>query len=63
MRLTTDDLEALARLYGATVAQLQGPPDLAVLTRRMERAQNVLAALSDEDLDRWLGIGESLARK
>lgn len=63
MRLTTDDLEALARLYGATIAQLQAPPDLAELTRRMERAQNVLAALSEEDLDRWLAIGESLARK
>lgn len=63
MRLTTEDLQALATLYGATITQLQGPPDLARLTERLERAQAVLADLSDEDLDRWLAIGESLARK
>jgi transcriptional regulator with XRE-family HTH domain len=63
MRITTEDLQALAALYGASIAQLQGPPDLARLTARMERAQAVLDNLSDEDLERWLALGESLARR
>lgn len=63
MRLTTEDLEALATLYGASVAQLQAPPEAASLVARMERAQAILSELSPEDLERWLAIGESLARR
>lgn len=62
MRLSTKDLQRLAEVYGATVAQILTPPEVAALTARMERAQSILSGLSDEDLERWLAIGESLSR-
>ena len=63
MKLKTEDLQRLAEFYGASVPQLLGPPEVEKLTARMERAQEILALLDEDDLERWLGIGESLARK
>lgn len=63
MKLSTEDLEALARIYGATVHQVQMPPEAAQLISRLDRAQTIMDGLSPADLERWLGIGESLVRK
>lgn len=63
MKLSTEDLEALARIYGATVHQVQMPPEAAELVARLDRAQSIIDGLSPDDLERWLGIGESLVRK
>ena len=61
MRLTTEDLEALASVYAVSVNRLMAPPDAERLVDRMERAQSILDKLSERDLERWLAIGESLA--
>jgi transcriptional regulator with XRE-family HTH domain len=63
MKLSTADLEALASLYGATVHQLQMPPEAADLVARLDRAQAILAGLSKEDLDYWIGMGERLLNR
>ena len=63
MKLTTEDLESLAKIYRATTTQIQTAPDAAELVSRMDRAQKILTGLTHEDLERWLSIGESLARK
>lgn len=63
MKLSTEDLEALAHLYSATVNQLQMPPTVAEMVARMDRAQAVLAGLSKEDLDAWISMGERLLNR
>lgn len=63
MKLSTADLESLARLYGVSVNQLQMPPEQAELVARMDRAQAILSGLSKDDLDYWIGMGERLLRR
>src|ERR1700722_20138453 len=63
MKLSTEDLEALARIYGATVHQVQMPPEAAELVSRLDRAQSIMDSLNPTDLERWLALGESLVRK
>ena len=63
MKLSTTDLEALAKLYGVSVSQLQMPPEAAELVARMDRAQVILSGLTKEDLEYWIGMGERLLRR
>jgi hypothetical protein len=63
MKLSTADLENLARLFGATIHQIQNPPDAANLVRRLDRTQEIIVGLNETDLERWLAIGESLLQK
>ncbi len=63
MKLNTEDLQRLAEFYGASIPQLLAPPEVEKLTARIGRAQGILAALGEDDLERWLAIGESLAKK
>jgi hypothetical protein len=63
MRVSAADLERLAAHYGVTVPQLLAPPEAAGAGQRLDRIQRVAEGLSSEDFDRWLALGESLARR
>ena len=62
MKLTTADLEALARVYGATVSQLTAPPATAELVKVLDRVQGIVDGMSPDVLERWLALGEDLKR-
>ena len=63
MKLTTTDLAALANVYRASVSQLQAPPAAAALISRLDKAQQILSGLSDDDMDAWLAVGTAMLRK
>ena len=56
--LTTDDLANLAKVYDATVGQLQADPQLAGMVTRLERAQRIFLAMDAEGIEQWLALGE-----
>ena len=62
MKLTTDDLAELARIYQATPTQLMGPPETAGLVATLDRAQTIIEGMDREALEQWLSIGEKLRR-
>ncbi len=63
MKSSTTDLEALARIYGATVSQVQMPPEAAEMVSRLDRTQGILGSLDPGDLEQWLAMGERLLRR
>ena len=63
MRLSTEDLQSLSRVYGATVSQLQAQPEAAAMVGRLDKVQAIIEHMSEDDLNHWLAIGERLNRK
>lgn len=61
--LTSNELESLAKLYGISRRQLEHDPEAKELIVFLDRAQHVIERMSQEDLERWIAIGESLSRK
>ena len=62
MKLSTQDLQALAQIYGATITQLQAPPSSADLVAKLDRAQTIIEKLDPDALEQWLAVGDTLAK-
>jgi transcriptional regulator with XRE-family HTH domain len=62
MNLNTSELEALARIYGASPTQLMGSPDAAALIGVLDRTQRIADGMDAETLEQWLSIGERLTK-
>lgn len=60
---TLADLQKLAEIYQVTPAQLMAAPEMASFVQSLDRAQKIISNMGDEDRERWLSIGESLAHK
>ncbi|HWX48146.1 MAG TPA: helix-turn-helix transcriptional regulator [Roseomonas sp.] len=53
--------KALAEVYGATPAELLVAPNDREMAKRFHRAAEIISKLSDQEVEQWLGIGQSLA--
>lgn len=62
MKLSTADLEALSKIYNASVAQLNAPPATADLVKVLDRVQGIVSGMPADVLERWLTLGEDLKR-
>ena len=62
MKLSTDDLEALAEIYGCTATQLAAPPAAANLVSTLDSLQQIACDMDPDILARWLQIGRDLKR-
>jgi transcriptional regulator with XRE-family HTH domain len=58
--LTTEQLQALAEAYTATVPELMAPPDNADLVRKLTRAQSIIDGMDGAALDHWFAVGEHM---
>lgn len=51
----------LAAVYGATPAELLFPPADRTMAQRLHRAVEIIKNLNDQEVEQWLGLGQSLA--
>lgn len=63
MALKTSDLEKLAKLYGASISQISGPPNHATLVARLDEIQRIVASLDPDTLEHWLATGRAMSRR
>lgn len=63
MKLSTDDLEQLARIYRASVKQLLAPPAAADMVATLDALQQIAHDMDPETLRSWIAIGQKLAAK
>ncbi len=60
MKISTADLEALAKIYGASMTQLMGLPRAADMVATLDRAQAIIERMDAEALEHWLSVGEKM---
>ena len=63
MKLSTQDLESLATLYGASPSQLLAPPASAEMVELLDRVQSILSDMDAETRSQWLALGDKLRRQ
>ena len=63
MRLSTQDLERLAVIYGATTTQLAAAPAAASDVAILDKLHSIANGMDPAVLARWMAIGEDLKRK
>lgn len=62
MRLSTEDLQRLAHVYGITVAELSQAPEAADLVSRLAQVQDVVEGMSPADFEHWIALGRALKK-
>ena len=62
MKLTTANLELLAKAYGAKPTQLAAPPEAAELVAKLDEVQQIIDGMEPDDLRHWFEVGRRMKR-